>query len=73
MTLEPRKLLSELYADAFVRFGSSCLWSKQPVHAPTPEHARIIAHSLKVEGGADAYALARRIEEACDAVDRSAA
>jgi hypothetical protein len=72
MTTE-RRTLADLYADAFSRFGASCLWSKQPVDAPTARHARIVAEALRTEGGRDAYALAREIDEACDAADRPAA
>jgi hypothetical protein len=61
--------LSSLYEEAFERFQYACLWSKKPVENPTSTHARIIAGSLRSEGGRSAYELARRIEEACDAVD----
>lgn len=67
------RTLDHLYAEAFSRFGISCLWSKQPVRTPTVEHARIIADALRAEGGREAYVLAREIDEACDAADRSAA
>lgn len=72
MPASPDPSLQDLYADAFSRFGSSCLWSKKPVSHPTADHARIIAHSLRIEGGRDAYLLARQIEEACDAADFAA-
>jgi hypothetical protein len=65
--------LGRLYADAFSRFGASCLWSKTPVRHPTAQHARVIAEALRIEGGPAAYALAREIDEACDAADASAA
>lgn len=65
--------LEGLYAEAFSRFGTACLWSKQPVRHPTVAHARIIADALRVEGGREAYVLAAELDEACDAVDRPAA
>jgi hypothetical protein len=64
--------LQDLYAEAFSRFGSSCLWSKRPVAQATAEHARIIARSLRIEGGREAYLLGRQIEEVCDATDFAA-
>jgi hypothetical protein len=73
MSAEPQALVGALYADAFRQFGHACLWSKKPVRHPTTEHARIIARSLRIEGGREAYALAREIEEACDAADLAAA
>ena len=38
--------LGRLYADAFSRFGASCLWSKTPVRHPTAQHAKVIAEAL---------------------------
>jgi hypothetical protein len=73
MSTDPKARLAELYAEAFRRFGAACLWSKQPVPDPGVDHARIVARALRTEGGREAYALARRIEEACDAVDIAAA
>jgi hypothetical protein len=73
VSAQPRTVLSTLYTEAFLRFGHACLWSKKPCRHPTAEHARIIARCLRVEGGRDAYELARRIEEACDAADCAAA
>ena len=73
MCEQPQEVLEALYAEAFSRFGTACLWSKQPCRHPTTEHARIIARTLRAEGGRNAYALARRIEEACDAADSAAA
>ena len=72
MSEQPAALLRTLYAEAFSRFGPSCLWSKQPRSDPTVDEARIIARCLRVEGGREAYELARRIEEACDAADLAA-
>jgi hypothetical protein len=68
-----RGSLKDLYAEAFSRFGIACLWSKKPVRVPTVQHARIIADALRLEGGCEAYVLAREIDEACDAADRPAA
>lgn len=73
MSANPNLQLAALYADAFRRFGFSCLWSKKPVCDPGTEHARIIAHALRTEGGREAYGLARQIEDACDAIDLAAA
>ncbi len=73
MSAKPQTLVQDLYAKAFQQFGASCLWSREPVRDPTTAHARIIAHALRVEGGREAYSLAREIEEACDAADLAAA
>ncbi len=64
---------ASLYRRAFSEFGTECLWSRKPVPHVTPEHARIVARTLKREGGANAYRLARLIEEACDAADTTSA
>ena len=72
MSTDPKARLEDLYADAFRRFGHSCLWSKQPVRDPGVDHARIFAHALRTEGGREAYALAGQIEDACDAVEITA-
>ena len=66
----PKSDLTELYHLAFSEFGAECLWSRKPVRCVTPQHARIIAKTLKQEGGADAYRLARLIEEACAAATK---
>lgn len=62
-----------LYERAFAEYGVKCLWSWAPVGNPTPEHARVIARALKSEGGRSARELAWKIEDACDAADRSPA
>lgn len=69
MSAHSRYVLATLYAEAFERFGYSCLWSKKPCTNPTAEHARIIAGVLRIEGDRDAYDLARQLEAACDAAD----
>lgn len=62
-----------LYRRAFAEFGIQCLWSRSSVPDPTPAHARVIARTLKIEGGRAAWELAWEIEAACDAAERGEA
>ena len=57
-----------IYFRAFERYGASALWSSRPVPNPTREDALAITHSLRVEGGLQARALAEKIVRACLAV-----
>jgi hypothetical protein len=58
-------LLSDLYHEAFRRFGTAYLWSKAPVSPVTPDGAAAVARTLAREGDREAWMLARRIQALC--------
>ena len=60
----PRSELERLYARAFAEFGAVALWNKRRLDNPSPEHALVIAHALRVEGDRNARQLAEAIEQA---------
>jgi hypothetical protein len=59
--------LRQLYERAFAEFGVIALWNKQRLDNPTPEHALVIARTLRVEGDRSARELAEAIEAAAHA------
>lgn len=65
--------LERLYRRAFSEYGVKCLWSYGPVSHPTTAHARVIARALITEGDRVARELAWKIQDVCDAADRSPA
>lgn len=67
MNAAPQKDFSELYREAFARYGARCLWNFRYFDAPTPQDALIVARSLRIEGDLDARQLAEQIEQACRA------
>jgi hypothetical protein len=58
-------LLSDLYHEAYRRFGTAYLWSKAPVSPVTPGGAAAVARTLAREGDREAWLLARRMQALC--------
>jgi hypothetical protein len=61
-----------LYRRAFERFGVVALWNMQRLDDPSPEHARVIARALRIEGDRRARELAEEIERAAEAAQNAA-
>ncbi len=57
-----------LYRQAFEDFGAAALWNKARLDNPTPEHALVIAKTLRIEGDQRARQLAEDIERAVGGV-----
>ncbi len=68
----PAESLEALYRRAFREFGAMALWNKQRIDHPSPEHALVIARSLRIEGDRRARELAEAIEEAAKDASRAA-
>lgn len=64
---EPPEDLASLYRRAFAEYATRALWNRQPVEAPTPADALVVARALRIEGDRAARRLAERIERACRA------
>ncbi|MBF0162720.1 MAG: hypothetical protein HQL88_10590 [Magnetococcales bacterium] len=56
-----------LYHQAFQKFGSQSLWSRQPSASPTIAQALVVAECLRREGDQITRAFAVQMEEACRA------
>ena len=61
-----------LYRRAFEVYGASALWNKALIENPSPEHARVIAKALRIEGNRQARQLAEQIERAVESADLAA-
>lgn len=56
-----------LYAEAWARYGSLCLWNMQRAEPPTAPDLRGAAHALRHRGDMAARRLAERLEKTADA------
>ncbi len=65
--------VTRLYHQAFLDFGTQCLWSRRPSQHPTLAQALVIADSLRREGDMRCRPLAAELEEACRAALQIAA
>ena len=61
-----------LYHEAFRECGPACLWNLVPAAVPDTDSIRNAARRLRLYGWKKEYALARKMEAACDAIDRNA-
>ena len=56
-----------LYREAFAAFGTSCLWNRRRLEAPTLAQALAVARTLLNEGDMRCVPLASAIKAACRA------
>jgi hypothetical protein len=58
---------TQLYNEAFDRYGVRALWSCRRLENPTPSQALAVARMLRRQGDLAALRLAEQIEDACRA------
>ncbi|MEO5330959.1 MAG: hypothetical protein H7839_02980 [Magnetococcus sp. YQC-5] len=59
--------VASLYHQAFQKFGTQSLWSRQPSEQPTIAQALVVSECLRREGNLTTRSFAIQIEEACRA------
>jgi len=64
---EINRQITDLYFQAFERYGSMALWNMRPVEEPTQADALAITQALRTHGRMDGRRLAERIEALCRA------